>query len=160
MSDRTATLRDGAFIQRCYALAEEAVAAGDHPFGALLVHDDEVLAEGRNEVNTAGDVTRHAERGLIAAAWGRISEDRFAGATLYASTEPCVMCAGAIHQAGIRRVVFGVPGSALAEIRGEPYRGIPLRDLVATGGWRLEVVGPVMEDDGLRLHADFWPTRS
>lgn len=159
MSDRTATLRDGAFIQRCYAIAERAVQAGDHPFGALLVHDGEILAEARNRVNSDDDVTAHAERLLIAAACRSISEETVAAATLYASTEPCVMCAGAIHRAGVRRVVYGVAGPALAAIRGERYRGVPVRELARAGDWAMQVVGPVMEDDGLRIHADFWPAR-
>lgn len=159
MSDRNATLRDGGMIQRCYALAERAVEAGDHPFGALLAHDGEVLAEARNRVNTGSDVTRHAERLLVAEVCNEVSEEVLREASLYTSTEPCVMCAGAIHQARIGRVVYGVPGQELARIRGEAYRGIPLRDLVRHGGWRLQVVGPVMEDDGLRIHADFWPSR-
>lgn len=157
MTDPTATLSDGAYIQRCYALAEQAAGAGNHPFGAVLVCGSEIRAEAVNEVVTGSDVTRHAERLLVARAWGRLGEDELARAVLYASTEPCVMCAGSIHYAGVRRVVFGVSGSVMAAATGRPYTGIPLRDLVARAGWGIEVVGPVMEDDGRRLHAELWP---
>ncbi len=159
MNDPTATLRDGAFVQRCYELAEEAAEAGDHPFGALLVRADEVVLEARNAVNTGNDGTRHAELELIRSAWGSFGSDQLVETTLYTSTEPCLMCAGAIYWAAIPRVVYGVGAAAMTEVIGEPYRGLSLRKVGKAAGWTIEVVGPVMEDDGLRIHAGFWPRR-
>ncbi len=157
MNDPSATLRDGSLVQRCYELAEEAVEAGNHPFGALLVHAAEVVFEARNTVNTANDGTRHAELELVRGAWRTLGPDLLCKTTLYTSTEPCLMCAGAIFWAGIPRVVYGVGARAMSEIVGEPYRGLPLREVGVACGLPIEVVGPVMQDDGLRIHAAFWP---
>jgi len=157
MNDPSATLRDGAFVQRSYELAEEAAEAGDHPFGALLVHADEVVLEARNTVNTSHDGTRHAELELVRSAGRALGPDLPSKSTLYASTEPCLMCAGAIFWAGVPRVVYGVGARAMTEIIGKPYRGLSLREVVAHAGFHIEVVGPVMQDDGLRIHAAFWP---
>lgn len=158
MNDPSATLRDGAFVQRCYELAEEAAEAGDHPFGALLVHLDEVVLEARNSVTTGQDGTRHAELELVRDAWRSLGPEVPSNSTLYASTEPCLMCAGAIFWAGIPRVVYGVGARAMNEIVGKPYRGLSLREVSAQAGFSIEVVGPVMQDDGLRIHAAFWPS--
>lgn len=154
--DARATLRDGGFVQRAYELAEEAARAGDHPFGALLVRDGEVLLEARNRVVSAADVTRHAELEAVSAAWSRLDAEALAACTLYASTEPCAMCAGAIHWAGIGRVVYGVPAQELAAITGGTAL-LPLRELAQRAGYRYAIVGPVMPEDGLPLHRDFWP---
>lgn len=155
-SDPAATLRDGGFIQRAYELAEEAARQGDHPFGALLVRDGKVLIEARNRIASACDVTRHAEVEAVSAAWAQLDPGVIAASTLYCSTEPCLMCAGAIHWAGIGRVVYGVPAQALATIVGEPATGLPLRELVQRAGYGFTVVGPVMADDGLPLHRQYW----
>lgn len=155
-SDSQATLRDGAFIQRAYELAEEAARAGDHPFGALLVHGSDVLIEARNRIASAGDITRHAELEAVSAAWSRLDHEVIAACTLYTSTESCLMCAGAIHWAGISRVVYGVPAQALAAIVGEPATGLPLREVVQRAGYGFRVVGPVMAEDGLPLHREYW----
>ena len=157
--DPTATLRDGGYIQRCYQLAENAIAVGDHPFGAVLVHADVVIAEAANQVGTLADVTRHAELVLVGAVSRSIASEVLAESTLYSSTEPCPMCVGAIHWAGIARVVYGVAAVDLAEVVGRPYQGVPIRELVRRAGYRIAVKGPVMEDDGLRIHKEFWPKR-
>lgn len=154
--DPAATLRDGGFIQRAYELAEEAAHAGDHPFGALLVRDGRVLVEARNRVVSARDVTRHAEVEAISRGWAQYEPEVLAVCTLYASTEPCPMCAGALHWAGVERVVFGVPAEQLASITGSAPLP-PLRELADRAGYRFRIVGPVMPEDGLPLHRSFWP---
>jgi tRNA(Arg) A34 adenosine deaminase TadA len=155
--DPRATLRDGAFMQRAYELAEQAVENGDHPFGALLVHDGRIIARGLNRVESADDVTCHAELELVRDVWANFDQAIRSASVLYASTEPCLMCAGAIHWAGIPAVVFGVSARAMAEVSGHPYRGLCLSELVQHGPLGIDVVGPVMPQEGLRLHREFWP---
>lgn len=155
--DPRATLRDGAFIQRAYDLAEAAVRNGDHPFGALLVHEGRIVASAMNRVETASDVTRHAELELVSDVWATFDAEIRGASILYTSTEPCLMCAGAIHWAGIPKVVFGVSARAMAEAIGRPYRGLPLREVVRATGYEIDVIGPVMQEDGLRIHREFWP---
>ena len=91
-----------AALTRSIELAGAARAAGDHPFGALLVVDGEVVAEAANRVHTDRDLTAHAELMLarILEREGRL--DQLAAGTVVASTEPCPMCVGAMFWAGQR----------------------------------------------------------
>ena len=87
------------FMRAAIALAGEAMRHGDEPFGALLVVDGEVRLKARNRVVTECDPTRHAELSLVSDACRCLDSAALARATLYASTEPCVMCCGAIYGA-------------------------------------------------------------
>ncbi|WP_433549451.1 tRNA adenosine(34) deaminase TadA [Streptomyces sp. CA-294286] len=92
------------------ALAEAAAAAaaGDVPVGAVLLSPaGEVLALGHNERELHGDPTAHAEVLALRRGAGKLGEWRLAGCTLVVTLEPCTMCAGAIQQSRIERVVYG-----------------------------------------------------
>ncbi|MCB0008810.1 MAG: nucleoside deaminase, partial [Anaerolineales bacterium] len=106
------------FIEETYRLAREAVSRGDHPFGALLVRDGEILLRAHNSVHSSHDITGHAELNLVRLATGRFSARELEHCTLYTSTEPCLMCCGGIYWANIRQVVFGVSSAALAALSG------------------------------------------
>ena len=90
----------------------EAVTAGEHgdvPVGAVVVKDGEVIGVGRNERELHSDPTAHAEVLALRAAARTLGGWRLTGAVLYVTLEPCPMCAGAIQQARITRVVYGAP---------------------------------------------------
>ena len=89
------------------ALARQAGAAGEVPVGALVVHDGEVIGRGWNQPIGRHDPTSHAEIMALRDAADRLGNYRLPGCTLYATLEPCAMCAGAIMHARIGRVVFG-----------------------------------------------------
>jgi tRNA(adenine34) deaminase len=91
------------------ALAEAAAAGdrGEVPVGAVIVVGEDVVARAGNATITDCDPTAHAEIVALRAAAKVIANHRFAGATLYVTIEPCTMCAGAIIQARISRVVYG-----------------------------------------------------
>ena len=111
------------FMRQAIRLAEEAAAAGNHPFGALLVADGQVLQTAHNTVLTDRDATRHAELNLVSAAYRRFGRELLAHSTLYTSLEPCPMCAGAIYWAGIPTVVYGAPGELLEHPQiGSPFQ--------------------------------------
>jgi tRNA(Arg) A34 adenosine deaminase TadA len=104
-------------LRRAIELAAEARAAGDMPFGSLLVGPDgEVLVEDRNTVVTARDITAHPE--LKTALWASRNLDRAVAArtTMYTSTEPCPMCRGAIARSSLGRVVFALSGEQFASL--------------------------------------------
>ena len=108
-----------AFVRRAIAVAAAARAAGNHPFGAILVGPDgAVLMEAGNAHGEAGDRTGHAERLLMTRASLAYDAAFLAGCTLYASAEPCAMCAGAAYWAGIGRVAYGLPERDLKELIG------------------------------------------
>lgn len=101
---------DKKFIQAAIDAARKARRRGNHPFGAILVGPDgRILLEAENTVVTARDCTGHAETNLMRAATSKYERDFLGRCTLYTSTEPCPMCAGAIVHARVEKVVFGAP---------------------------------------------------
>ena len=134
---------------------------GNHPFGAVLVDDhDRVVLTAENTVNTARDVTGHAETNLVRLASQQFAAEELAKFTLYASTEPCAMCAGAIYWSGIGRVVFALSEADLYEIVGPSpeHLLLPCREVFARSQRNVQVTGPVAELDSeaRAVHKGFW----
>lgn len=98
--------RDLHWMQRALELAHTAEAAGEVPVGAVVVQDGEIIGEGWNRPIGRHDPSAHAEIEAIRAATAKMENYRIPQATLYVTLEPCVMCAGAIIQARIQRVLF------------------------------------------------------
>ena len=95
------------WMRHALELAKQAEQKGEVPVGAVIVLDNDIIAEGWNRLIAANDPTAHAEIVAIRAAASRLGNYRLPEADLYVTLEPCVMCAGAIIQARLRRVVFG-----------------------------------------------------
>ncbi|MER5307242.1 nucleoside deaminase [Streptomyces sp. NPDC002773] len=115
---------DHALLRRAIALAAEARASGNPPFGSLLSGPDgTVLAEERNTTLTGDDITAHPELKLARWAARELDVATAAGTTMYTSCQPCGMCEAAIRQAGLRRVVFALSNEQLLDIR--PGSGRP-----------------------------------
>lgn len=115
------------WLRRAIELAVENASSGGRPFGALLVHDGDVVGEGVNRYVAENDPTAHAEMVAIRAASRSLSTPRLDGAVLVASTEPCPMCQAAALLAGVARVLFATTDRQAAE-RGYDARGL-LADL-------------------------------
>ncbi|MBW4653955.1 MAG: nucleoside deaminase [Kaiparowitsia implicata GSE-PSE-MK54-09C] len=152
---------DPTLLKRAIALSQTARDHGNHPFGSLLVDaEGTVLLEAENTVVTERDATGHAETNLVRLATRRYDRDFLANCTLYTSTEPCAMCAGAIYWSNIRRVVFGLSEASLIEMTGEnpknPTLSLPCREVLGCGQHVVEVVGPAMEAEAATAHAGFW----
>ena len=94
-------------MRRCLELARGAAERGEVPVGALICRDGRIVAEASNRREADDDPTAHAERLAITDAGRALGTWRLEGCTLYATLEPCPMCAGAIVQARIARVVYG-----------------------------------------------------
>lgn len=99
-------LEDERYLRRAMQLANEAQTAGEVPIGAVLICGDLVL-EAKNEKEATPDATAHAEMLLLREAARRLQAWRLSDATLYVTKEPCMMCAGAMIAARIKRVVYG-----------------------------------------------------
>ncbi len=98
---------DRTFMQQALSLAEQGAALGEVPVGALVVKDGEVIARAHNEREILPDATAHAEVLAIRRACAVLGTNRLTGCTLYVTLEPCPMCAGALVNARVDRVVFG-----------------------------------------------------
>lgn len=104
-------------MRRALAAADAAAAHGDVPVGAVVVVDGTVVGTGHNRRERAQDPTAHAEILAIRAAATALRTWRLTAATLYVSQEPCPMCAGAIVNARIPRLVFGCPNPKAGAVR-------------------------------------------
>lgn len=142
------------FMRRAFAMAKQSANMGNHPFGAVLVRNGYVVAEGENTV-IDDDCTHHAELNLVRLAEKALSDSQRAESILYTSTEPCAMCAGAIYWAGIRKVVFSVPAGRLVDHTGHGIR-MGCAEIYAKAEDPVEVVGGILEEEGFQLHQDFW----
>lgn len=112
------TEADERHLRRAIELAVAARAAGDMPFGSLLVGPEgDVLAEDRNTVVTERDITAHPELKLARWAARQLDADAARQTTMYTSCEPCPMCAGAIARSGLGRVVFALSRQQLQELK-------------------------------------------
>lgn len=106
-------MTDADYMDRALREAEEAFARGDWPVGSVLVKDGAILATGQNRQITERDVTWHAELDAMRRARREHGDDSLAGATVYATMEPCPMCAGAMKVARIARLVLGTRHATL-----------------------------------------------
>ena len=98
---------DEQFMRKALAEAQQALAAGEVPIGAVIVSRGRIIARGHNLTETLHDVTAHAEMQAITAAANQLGGKYPTDCTLYVTVEPCVMCAGAIGWAQLSRIVYG-----------------------------------------------------
>ncbi len=150
-------------LRAANAVAQRALAAGHHPFGAVLVAPDhETLLIEQGNV----DSVNHAEAVLAREAALRFDSDYLWGCTLYTTVEPCCMCAGTLYWANIGRLVYGVEEKRLLALTGNhaenPTLDLPCREVFARGQKAIQVCGPVAEVDAqidaeiASLHVGFW----
>jgi len=150
-------------LRTAIEIARQAREHGNHPFGALLVDkENNVLLQAENTVVTARDCTCHAETNLMRLASQRFSPEVLETCTLYTSTEPCAMCAGAIHWGNVRRVVYALGEIDLYNLIGPSpeHLLLPCREVFAHSQRIVEVDGPAVELDkeARAVHAGFWST--
>jgi tRNA(Arg) A34 adenosine deaminase TadA len=140
--------------------ARKARDKGNHPFGAILADEEgQILMEAENTVVTGKDCTGHAELNLMRQASRKYDRDFLATCTVYTSTEPCPMCAGAIFWGNVRRVVFGLSEAGLYEMTGEENEEVlylPCRELFGRGKKPIRVLGPILEEEARKVHEGFW----
>lgn len=146
--------RDEHFMRMALHEASQASAHGDVPVGCVVVRDGEVVGSAHNERELRADPTAHAEVLALRAAAVALGGWRLLGTVVYCTLEPCPMCAGAIQQARVARVVFGAPdqkvGAAGTVIN-------PLQDPRLLH--RVEVQGGVLAQDALGLLRAFFDER-
>src|SRR5216117_2354941 len=150
---------DKSFLKHAIELARQARAAGNHPFGALLVLDGRVVLTARNTVATDRDPTAHAETNLVTSAIRQFSSDQIRRSVLYTSCEPCAMCVGKMYWAGIRSVVYALSSDELALLAGRDFL-IPCKELFDRALETVIVTGPILRDEAREVHLGFWSSSS
>ena len=144
------------FLRQAIELAKKARAEGNHPFGSLLTIDDAIVLTAKNTVFTHRDPTAHAETNLIADAIRRLSPEHIRRSVLYASCEPCAMCAGKLYWAGIRSVVYALSSEQLATMAGGNFL-IPCTELFSRAAEPVMVAGPMLLNEAREVHIGYWP---
>jgi tRNA(Arg) A34 adenosine deaminase TadA len=139
------------YLRMTFELAKQAKGLGDGPFGALVVDEsDQIIARAGNTTTSENSVTYHAEINAIQQAEYNRGKGKLKGCTLISSAEPCPMCASAIVWSGLSRVVYGVSISAM-EKAGIRQIDIESRTIFNKAEYELQVTGPVLEDEGLKV---------
>ena len=166
MPQQSTTDQDLTFLRQAIDLARAARAHGAHPFGALIVNEHgQILVTARNNaVPPKGDPTQHAERLACSLVGRQFTPAQLAKCTLYTSTEPCAMCAGAIYWTGIGRVVYALSEKGLYSLTGSheenptpenPILDLPCREVFARGQRPTIVDGPFLEEEAAEVHKGF-----
>ncbi len=102
-------MNDEGMMQEALREAEAALQAGELPVGCVIAKDGKIIARGHNLRENTSDPTAHAEIVAIREAARHLNQWRLSGCTIYVTLEPCPMCAGAISQARLKRLVYGTP---------------------------------------------------
>jgi guanine deaminase len=145
---------DADFLRAAIRAAREGIAAGQSPFGSVIVREGRVVAAAHNTVWRDTDPTAHAEVNTIRAAARVLNTIDFAGCVLYSTCEPCPMCLSAIHWAKITRVVFGASIEDAAAAGFSELR-VAASELARLGGSPLEVEGGLLADECRALFDEF-----
>ena len=143
-------LSDEYFMQQALRQARLAADRGEIPVGAVMVVDGRIVGAGHNLTEALRDVTAHAEMQAITAAAAERDAKYLTDATLYVTLEPCLMCAGAIGWAQIRRIVIGAR---------DPRRGFSSLTSASPFHPKAEVVWDVCADQCLQLITEFFKNR-
>jgi len=128
--------------------AKIAVAAGDLPFGAVVVHEGKIVGRGRAADNTTGDVTDHAELMAVKEACRTLHTNKLTECTIYCTNEPCIMCAATIFQAKIPNVFIGASRDDLSFLRPRKFR---IDDLAADSSFSISIERGLLKEQVLAL---------
>jgi tRNA(Arg) A34 adenosine deaminase TadA len=142
----SATLTKLDFMKLAIARTREGIAAGQSPFGSVIVRDGQVIAASHNTVWLDTDPTAHAEINSIRLASQNLQTIDLSGSTLFSTCEPCPMCLSAIHWAKVDRVVFGA-SIADAASAGFSELSVPAAELARLGRSRLVVEGGFLAEE-------------
>ncbi|MEP7353975.1 MAG: tRNA adenosine(34) deaminase TadA [Acidobacteriota bacterium] len=147
-------IADEQYLRQALQLAQAAEQAGEVPVGAVVVLNGEIIGQGNNRTIRDNDPTAHAEILALREAAKATNNYRLDGTTLYATLEPCVMCAGALVNARVKRLVFGARDLRFGGVRSKFH----LAD-AAVLNHRIEIVEGVLGADCTELLQLFFSSR-
>lgn len=143
------------YIKRCYELAISAGKKGYDTFGAILVHDGEMIAEAENTSDYEKGIFGHAEFNLVHKCANTFSDKVFENAVFYTSCAPCVRCLMAIASLGIKTIVYGVSYKRFQQLL--PFEeDVPdYEDILGKMNVSIQLIGPILEDEGMHVF-EYW----
>lgn len=142
---------DAQWMRRAVAAAREARERGEVPIGTCVVAEGEILAVAGNRTITDQDPTAHAEIVALREAAHKVGNYRLTNAVVYSTIEPCVMCAGALIQARVKRLVYGARDERAGAV--ESHFGVCDTDFL---NHRIEVSSGVLENECREIMQDFF----
>lgn len=145
-------MTDEQHMQMAIEQAALAKQAGEWPFGNVIVSGDRIIAQNRVSEKADKTVLAHSELKTLNDAFQVLGTTDLSDCTIYCSNEPCLMCAAAIFQAKIRRVVISVSRSDLPHLLRE--RKLRIDDIATDSGFEVEIVPGVLKDKVLELFTD------
>ena len=145
---------DVACVAKAIYLSEKSAASGESPFGAVVANQSTVLADGSNRTRSSGNPTQHAELVALNSFFDAKTEEPTGILTLYASCEPCLMCLGAAHYSGIKRIVYGVDVRDILVLGSDDpnYSARPVADVA---GLEMEILSGVLKDKAFSVLQKF-----
>lgn len=147
---------NNALLRHTFKLAEEAKTAGNFPYACILVdRSGRIILEAQNQIHTGKNNLNHAEMVLLYEANSKYTFEELNSFSVYASAEPCPMCAAAVYWSGVGRLVFGMSSNRknkYSEDSGNIFMNMSCRDVIASGNRRMEIIGPLLEDEASKLH--------
>lgn len=143
------------YIKRCYELAIEAGKKGYDTFGAVLVHNGKIIEEAQNTADYSRGIFGHAEFNLVHKCANKYSDEVLRESVLFTSCAPCERCLGAIISLGIKTVVFGVSYKEFSKLTPSIYVAVDREGLLKQLGIKIQLIGPVLEDDGMHVF-EYW----
>lgn len=144
-----------ASIRRCYELAVSAAKKGFDTFGAVLVYEGRILEEAENTADYQKGLFGHAEFNLVHQCANRYPDEVLKNAVLCTSCAPCERCLAAIASLGIRTVVYGVSYERFALLTPGEAPKVDREGLLKQLGLPMRLIGPVLEDEGMRVF-EYW----
>ena len=150
--------RDAFFMHHALQCAQQAYDAGEVPVGAVVVHNNQIIATGFNQPISLNDPSAHAEMQALRAAGMALQNYRLPGCELYVTLEPCLMCTGAMFHARVTRVVYGAADykTGVAESVMNVYAHEQLNHHI---NHPVDVVGGVLADEARALLQQFFQER-
>ena len=143
------------YMKRCYKLAIRAGKKGFDTFGAVLVHNGEILEEAENTADWEKGIFGHAEFNLVHKCANRYSDTVLKESVLYTSCAPCEHCLCAIASLGVENVVFGVSYKEFSKLTPNDAVPVDREGLLQELGVRMKLTGPVLEDEGMHVF-EWW----
>jgi tRNA(Arg) A34 adenosine deaminase TadA len=145
------------FLRHTFKLAGEAKRAGNFPYACILVDaSGNIILEAKNEIFTGKNNLKHAEIVLLLEACSKYSFEEMNSFSVYASAEPCAMCAAAIYWSGAGRLVFGLSSKRKNQLSlgsSNISMSMSCSDVIGSGNRHMEIIGPLLEEEAAKSHA-------